>query len=548
MNQPEQLQRLALLRDDFKVYAPECLKIKTKAGNLRPLVLNKAQEYIHYQLENQKSTRGWVRALVLKGRQQGASTYIGGRFYHKVTLNTGLGVYILTHEQAATDNLFTMANRYHDNSPLRPETGKSNAKELSFPKLDAGYTVGTAGVKAGGRSRTIQLFHGSEVAFWPNAADQFSGVVQTVPDLPGTEIILESTANGVTGEFYDRWQKAEAGVGDYIAIFVPWFWDEGYRTPPPPDFQLRTAKVQNEDMSEREYAESHGLEMDQMYWRRRKVEEVGHVTFKQEYPATSDEAFQTTGHDSFIKPAPVLMARKNKGVVPIGALVVGADPSRYGDDRFSIAWRRTRAVLGVERRQKIGTVEAAHWLRRIVQGTHRPGFDIGDGEECIPKKLFIDAGGGGAQIYDVLISFGPEFEEIVELVNFGDEPEDPIELLESGGKRPGPKNRRAEMWKRSKLWLEQPGGCSIPDEGVLQADACSPGYKYDTNQRLLLESKDQMRTRGARSPDDWDAIALTFASQVYGDDELTARKARDRGIEAAARRNRVSGRRGWMGV
>ncbi len=42
--------------------------------------------------------------------------------------------------------------------------------------------------------------------------------------MPGTEIILESTANGVGGEFHERWQQAEAGIGDYQTIFIPWFW------------------------------------------------------------------------------------------------------------------------------------------------------------------------------------------------------------------------------------------------------------------------------------------------------------------------------------
>jgi hypothetical protein len=40
------------------------------------------------------------------------------------------------------------------------------------------------------------------------------------------------------------------------------------------------------------------------------------------------------------------------------------------------------------------------------------------------------------------------------------------------------------------------------------------GYSYDMNQRLLLESKDRMRSRGMRSPDEWDAVALTFAEPV----------------------------------
>ena len=49
---------------------------------------------------------------------------------------------------------------------------------------------------------------------------------------------------------------------------------------------------------------------------------------------------------------------------------------------------------------------------------------------------------------------------------------------------------------------------------ALQADACGPGYRYDYLTRLVLESKDDIRRRGLRSPDGWDAVALTFAKPV----------------------------------
>src|SRR5262249_59464457 len=94
---------------------------------------------------------------------------------------------------------------------------------------DSGYKVGTAGTKAVGRSSTIQLFHGSEVAFWPFADTHAAGVMQAVPNEKDTEIILESTANGIGNFFHQTWRNAEAGKNDYIAIFVPWYWSEEYR-------------------------------------------------------------------------------------------------------------------------------------------------------------------------------------------------------------------------------------------------------------------------------------------------------------------------------
>ena len=58
---------------------------------------------------------GKVRALILKGRQQGCSTYVAARFYHRVTQHPGRRDFILTHEEDATQNLFAMVERFHQN-------------------------------------------------------------------------------------------------------------------------------------------------------------------------------------------------------------------------------------------------------------------------------------------------------------------------------------------------------------------------------------------------------------------------------------------------
>lgn len=491
------------MKGDFLAYAPVCMKIKTKAGKIVPLTLNRAQLYAHAMMEDQLARTGKVRALILKARQQGFSTYVGARFYHKASLNSGVGVFILTHEQAATDNLFNMVARYHEHTPLRPATGAANAKELVFKKLDSGYSVATAGQKAVGRSKTIQLFHGSEVAFWPNAADHFAGVGEALPDEPGTEMILESTANGITGEFAERWQDAEAGKGDFIPIFSPWFWEPGYRRAVPEGFELNTEPEDEGELSEVEIMELHGLDMEQMAWRRAKIQNLKDPKlFKQEYPATPDEAFQSTGHDSFIKSGIVLKARKFTVDNPTGPLVIGVDPARFGDDLFAIVWRRGRKVLKKETIAKCDTVQGAMRVKQII-------------DKDKPLKVFVDAGGNGGGVVDMLRGFGEEYEEIVVGVNFGGSPEEPTIILDDGNPAPGPYNRRAEMWMRSREWLKDPMGVDIPDESIYQSDAVGPAYKYNSNQQIVLESKEQMRTRKVRSPDIWDAVALTFASPVY---------------------------------
>lgn len=483
------------LKDDFPHYAAKCLKIRAKDGSIIPFDLNEAQRYLHGRLEDQQKRIGKVRALVLKGRQQGISTYLGARFYHRTTHRRGIRTFILTHEQDATDNLFGMVDRYHEHCPalVKPSTGAANAKELFFDRLESGYAVGTAGTKAVGRSQTIQLFHGSEVAFWPNATTHFAGVVQAIPDLPGTEIVLESTGNGVGGEFHERWQQAEAGTGDYEAVFIPWFWQPEYRRAIPDGFAL--------DDEEQAYQAAYGLDMGQMVWRRNKIAELKDpMLFKQEYPATAAEAFQMTGHDSFIKPEAIVRARKAT-CEGLGPLIIGADPARFGDDRFSLAWRRGRRFIKKESRSKIDVVAGANWIKQVIDADK-------------PSAAFIDVGGLGAGVYDILNSWGPPYSDVCRAINFAGEPQEPVKILADGSKRPGPRNRRAEMWERSRDWLDEPGGVDIPDEDSLQADACGPGYHYDANQRLLIESKEHMRARKVRSPDEWDAFVLTFAEPV----------------------------------
>ncbi|WP_312707291.1 hypothetical protein [Stenotrophomonas sp.] len=490
----EELATRKRLRDDLEFYSKNCMLIRSKSGSVQPLRFNKAQQYIHKRLEDQKRRTGKVRALILKGRQQGCSTYVSARYYHAASWRKGIRTFILTHEDAATQNLFEMVNRYHENCPefVRPSTGAANAKELLFDVLDSGYKVGTAGTKGVGRSSTVQLFHGSEVAFWKNAETHAAGVLQAVPNEDGTEVILESTANGIGNFYHQNWLAAERGDGDFIAIFVPWFWQEEYRRDVPVGFDLTE--------EERTYAELYGLDNGQMAWRRNKISELKDpALFKQEYPATAAEAFQMSGHDSFIKPELVAQARKNVREES-GPLVMGFDPARFGDDGSALARRRGRKVIKVERRNKLTTMEGAGWIKQVI-----------DTES--PTRVFIDVGGLGVGIYDRLVEMG--YGEIVKPVNFGGAPLEPPKIGEDGKEiGGGPVNRRAEIWMASRDWLAQEGGADIPDIDSLQGDACGPGYKYDSNSRVLLESKEAMRARGVPSPDEWDSVALTFAEPV----------------------------------
>jgi hypothetical protein len=285
MSEVEELAYLTRCREDYPFFAEQNLKILNKAGEIIPLKLNAVQRIVHERVEAQLAEKGWVRAMVLKGRRPGVSTYVAGRFYNKSSLRSGRNVYILAHEQGACDTLFGIVDRFQRNNPLAPHVGTSNTKELVFDKRDSSYAVATAGQKAAGRSRLTHLFHGSEVGFWPNAPDHFKASIQTVSLVPGTEVILESTANGPVGEFHRRWQEAEAGIGDYIAIFIPWFLDPDNAREPEANFKL-SQEASDGEMSEYEIAETFGLTSQQMAWRRGKI--LGQESLKGAVEITSE--------------------------------------------------------------------------------------------------------------------------------------------------------------------------------------------------------------------------------------------------------------------
>jgi hypothetical protein len=472
------------LKDNFEHYALKCLKIRTKSGEVAPFILNKAQLYIHQQVEQQKRITGKVRAIVLKGRQQGCSTYIEGRYYWLVTHRFGVQAFILTHALDATTNLYRMAQRFHENCPalVRPEVQTSNSKELIFGALDSGYKIGTAENKAVGRSSTIQLFHGSEVAFWANASEHAKGIMQAVPGDFGTEIFLESTANGIGNYFHEQWQMAEAGLSDFIPIFVPWYWQDEYCSALPPDFEPTP--------DEYDVVLNYGLTYEQLQWRRNKISGLsvggadGYKMFDQEYPISAQVAFQSSQDAVFITPDIATTASKMEAE-QYGALLVGVDPARFGDDRSAIIRRRGRVAFGLETYVKYDTMQIAGICHNIIVNEH-------------PHKMFIDTIGIGAGVYDRLLELGHK--DVIVSVNSASTARDHNKFV----------NKRAEMWHDVREWLMDIP-TQIPNEQALLSDLCGVQYRFDSKGRLLIESKVDMKKRGVRSSDTADALCLTFA-------------------------------------
>lgn len=287
---------------DFSRFAEEQIRIVTKDASkgFVPFKLNQAQQHITEQLDKQLKETGRVRAIILKARQQGISTYCSGRVFWKSYFSPYSRSVVMAHDSATSDALFTMSKNLISNmaDELAPNEERSNAKEIIITspyfrdkEAKASYRLYTAGSPEAGRGTTPTIAHLSEVAFWGHDEKILAGLFQGISQSEGTEVILESTANGASGEFYRLWKGAVAGENEYVPIFLPWYLTDEYRRTAPEGMELT-----NEEESLRDRFD---LDMDQLYWRRLKIAESGEMKFRQEYPATPDEAFITSGSNVF---------------------------------------------------------------------------------------------------------------------------------------------------------------------------------------------------------------------------------------------------------
>ena len=301
---------------DPKLYIQSYLQIKTKDSRIVPFRLNSAQIRLYQLIARLKKEGKPIRIIILKARQMGFSTLTEGMIYYNTATRKNVNSLIITHKDEATTNLFNMSKLFQDNNPVRPMMKNSNAKELIFdnpsrneaerkrrPGLNSKIKCTTAGGKGVGRSDTLANIHASELAFWPgDVLDTLTGLLQAVPSLPGTMIIIESTANGFN-LFKNLWDDAVAGLNDFVPFFAAWH--------EMPEYRMAYHGEQLTDEEEK-LKKTFQLDNEQIMWRRWCIKNnCGNSIdkFHQEYPATPEEAFIATGTGVFDNKAIIIRLR-----------------------------------------------------------------------------------------------------------------------------------------------------------------------------------------------------------------------------------------------
>ena len=309
---------------DFPYYAKSLLKIKDINAELVPLNLNPPQARLHIVMDNMIQNRRLQRVIVLKARREGISTYAEARIFHCSHLNENTDGVIIAHEKDSGAKIFEMCRLYYECLPieLRPMTRYSSKKELVFenpdkveriqnPGMRSSIEVLTAGKKNVARGAGYHNLHCSELSSWTFAEDVIPSLIPTIPKTERSIIVFESTAKGVGNFFHEEWLRAIEGESNFHAFFLPWFELPEYTR----EFNLHKEKdlfSQTLNDEEKELLRVHKLTLEQLYWRRWTIADLrGDVElFRQEYPATPEEAFIVSGSPIFNRQALREMAIK----------------------------------------------------------------------------------------------------------------------------------------------------------------------------------------------------------------------------------------------
>ena len=290
---------------------------------------------------------------IVKARQFGFTTLYSIDLLDEALWVPGASCAILGHEREAVDMIFEIVKRAYSNLPeeIKPQTKTDTTRMLRFvSRYDGAALDSMIYVALKLRSGTVRRLHVTESAYVKDRQELVAGSKQAVP-MSGS-ISEETTGNGFN-EFYDAFMEAATKTDhsplDYKAFFYPWFDNPEYTLP---------GTIENGDKKQSEIAvqEKYNLSDGQLLWRRWKMDELkrnqsglgltGDQLFKQEYPSTVLEAFQSgAGH--------VFDQERLGDIVPVEPLGAQEDEAakklqQLGLDIWELPKPEVKYIIGVD--------------------------------------------------------------------------------------------------------------------------------------------------------------------------------------------------------
>lgn len=301
------------IKYDFEFWAASTISIKDKiTAKTTKFILNRSQRKILKRFEDKRTKWLPIRAVLLKARQMGGSTLV--EFYaswlqliHHENWNSCIIGNV--DDQARTiRGMYTNAALFYPPEmgamTLKPFEGSSNHKQI----VETGGVIyiGSMQHPEAIRSSDLKIAHFSETASWKatttkKPTDLIQSIKASIPYIPDTLIVEESTAKGVGNYFHSSWLSAKRNNKSYDAIFTPWFYMGLYRKSFESEDEL-DAFIEN--MTEYDMSQwDKGASLEGINWYKNflETEFLGdEVMMQSEFPTTDKEAFQSTGHRVFI--------------------------------------------------------------------------------------------------------------------------------------------------------------------------------------------------------------------------------------------------------
>lgn len=309
-------EHLLIDENPIRLIENKFLTIKTKKGELLKFTLNTVQKLVLDKIKSIMAKGKPVRLWILKARQTGISTLIEAIVYAYTSQREATNSLVIADDVDGANYIFSMQKLFQEalEDHLKPTPKHSNEKKLEFDKIHSQILIDTAENLSAGRKYTFRNVHLSEVAYFKDLKTLMLGLNQSVPNLAGTFVVGETTANGIGNQFYDEWQSASLGQSDWETIFIPWFMVEEY------SLSLESGKLYPVEaiefssptekekflIEEKALTIKHRWTPEQVNWRRWCIVNQCNrsvLQFNQEYPDSPETAFISTGDLFFDKNA-----------------------------------------------------------------------------------------------------------------------------------------------------------------------------------------------------------------------------------------------------
>lgn len=298
------------LERDFELFAAASWRIRTKVDGLQPWRLNACQRIIWETIKARWRDHrpAWVK--ILKLRQGGISTFACGLAQHQTMYNPHMRALSIADKADLPRTWLRRGRSLHEQLPpqLRPHLGASNQMELWYDRIDSRWYIGSSAGQTPGMGDTLSVVHCSELADWLEPEKLFRDLEPAVPNHWRTIQIREGTGEYDGDWWCEDWYATWRGEDDWVALFLPWFIQEDYRTPTtltPADYDADEKDLVTlaEDWARRNpehaaIARFYGITPDHIQWRRWAIANLfaGDVeAFRCKYPATPAEAFMSVG-------------------------------------------------------------------------------------------------------------------------------------------------------------------------------------------------------------------------------------------------------------